>query len=247
MKLKKGFHNLAFSLLLFFVVLFINLLYFSAPVKAAAPVTQTIKKATLYFCDCGNSVVENNSCDCQLCKTEVTGLQTDKCYSSTYSGTDLCLCNKASGGVNTTPVATRTACADNNGGCKEVCEGYGGTFNRCITLNGLIVASAGSTGEKDKKEERPEIPPPPFPNPFESSGISTPQALIGKIINFVLGAVGSLALLMFVYGGITWMTSSGNQENVKKGRGIIIWSAIGLAIIFMAYGLTRVLLSSVTN
>lgn len=77
--------------------------------------------------------------------------------------------------------------------------------------------------------------------------IDTPQKLIGKVINSVLGVVGSLALLMFVYGGLTWMTSSGNAEKVKKGRDIIIWSAIGLAIIFSAYGLTRVLIEGVTK
>lgn len=75
--------------------------------------------------------------------------------------------------------------------------------------------------------------------------INTPQQLIGKIINAVLGVVGSLALLMFVYGGLTWMTSAGSQEKVKKGRDIIVWSAIGLAIIFASYGLVRILLNSV--
>lgn len=74
----------------------------------------------------------------------------------------------------------------------------------------------------------------------------TPQALIGQIINSILGVVGSLALLMFVYGGITWMTSSGNQEKVKKGRDIIVWAAIGLVIVFSAYGLTRVLIEGIS-
>lgn len=77
--------------------------------------------------------------------------------------------------------------------------------------------------------------------------VDTPQALIGKIINAVLGIVGSLALLMFVYGGLTWMTSSGSQEKVKKGRDIIVWSAIGLAIIFASYGLVRILLATVAK
>jgi hypothetical protein len=75
--------------------------------------------------------------------------------------------------------------------------------------------------------------------------ISTPQVLIGKIINAVLGVVGSLALLMFVYGGLVWMTSSGSAEKVKQGREIIVWSAIGLAIIFAAYGLVRILIQAV--
>lgn len=79
-------------------------------------------------------------------------------------------------------------------------------------------------------------------NPLSAN---TPQELIGQIINSVLGVVGSLALLMFVYGGLTWMTSSGNQEKVKKGRDILIWSAIGLVIIFSSYGLVRVLITEV--
>ncbi|HBA36933.1 TPA: hypothetical protein DCZ15_03620 [Candidatus Falkowbacteria bacterium] len=82
-------------------------------------------------------------------------------------------------------------------------------------------------------------------NPLGS--ISTPQALMGRIINSVLGVVGSLALLMFVYGGLTWMTSAGNQEKVKKGRDIIVWSAIGLVIIFVSYALVRLVLTTIVQ
>jgi hypothetical protein len=77
--------------------------------------------------------------------------------------------------------------------------------------------------------------------------VNTPQLLIGRVINTVLGVVGSLALLMFIYGGLTWMTSSGNPEKVKKGRDIILWSAIGLVVIFLSYALTRFVLTSLTQ
>ena len=82
-------------------------------------------------------------------------------------------------------------------------------------------------------------------NPLGS--ISTPQALVGQVINTVLGVVGSLALLMFIYGGLTWMTSSGNEEKVKKGRDIILWSAIGLVVIFLSYALTRFVLGAIAQ
>lgn len=81
-------------------------------------------------------------------------------------------------------------------------------------------------------------------NPLAASGVNTPQQLIGRVINSVLGVVGSLALLMFIYGGLTWMTSGGSPEKVKKGREIITWSAIGLFIIFASYALVRFLISS---
>ena len=67
--------------------------------------------------------------------------------------------------------------------------------------------------------------------------IKTPQILIGKIINAILGIVGSLALLMFVYGGLTWMLAAGNQEKVQKGKDTFIWAVIGLMVIFSAYAL----------
>jgi len=43
-------------------------------------------------------------------------------------------------------------------------------------------------------------------NPLDGAGIDSPQTLIGRVINSVLGVVGSLALVMFISGGLIWMT-----------------------------------------
>ena len=74
---------------------------------------------------------------------------------------------------------------------------------------------------------------------------ATPQILIGRMINAVLGLVGSLALVMFIYGGFTWMLSAGNQEKVQKGKNILIWASLGLIIIFTAYALVKFVFSSI--
>ncbi|MFH1661950.1 MAG: pilin [Candidatus Falkowbacteria bacterium] len=66
-----------------------------------------------------------------------------------------------------------------------------------------------------------------------------PQQLIGKIIKAVLGIVGSLSLVMFIYGGFIWMTSSGNAESVTKGKNTLIWATLGLVVIFSAYAILR--------
>lgn len=73
----------------------------------------------------------------------------------------------------------------------------------------------------------------------------SPQALIGYVINNILGIVGSLALVMFIFGGIIWMTSSGSADKIKKGRDILIWSIIGLVVIFSAYALVRFVIQGV--
>jgi hypothetical protein len=73
----------------------------------------------------------------------------------------------------------------------------------------------------------------------------TPQKLIGKIIEAALGIVGSIALLMFIYGGFTWMLAAGNAEAVSKGKNILIWSVIGLVIIFSSYALVKFVFTSI--
>lgn len=79
------------------------------------------------------------------------------------------------------------------------------------------------------------------------SGVSTPQELIGRIINTALGIVGSIALLMFVYGGLVWLTSGGASDKVKKGREIFTWSAIGLLVIFTSYALVYFLIKNISK
>lgn len=92
---------------------------------------------------------------------------------------------------------------------------------------------------KDKETETADTNT--FTNPIK--GADNVNQLIGKVINAVMGVVGSLALLMFVFGGLTWMTSGGSQEKVKKGKDILIWSALGLIIIFSAYALTNLIIN----
>lgn len=69
-------------------------------------------------------------------------------------------------------------------------------------------------------------------NPISTDEI---PVLAGNIIKSILGFVGSVALLVFIYGGFTWLTSAGNPDKIKKGQGTLIWAAIGLAFIFSSY------------
>jgi len=61
--------------------------------------------------------------------------------------------------------------------------------------------------------------------------------IIGGIIQYLLGFVGILALVMFIYGGITWMTSAGAPEKIKKGRDTLVWAVLGLAFVFFSYAI----------
>lgn len=52
------------------------------------------------------------------------------------------------------------------------------------------------------------------------------------IMRLILSLVGTLSLLMFVYGGITFLTSAGNQSTVKKGMDILKAAIIGIILVF---------------
>jgi len=90
----------------------------------------------------------------------------------------------------------------------------------------ILISSVGICyGEQNKNE---------LANPL---GVTEIPDLVGKIIQGTLGVVGSLALLMFIYGGITWMTSGGNDEKIKKGKQILVWATLGIVTIFTSYSI----------
>ena len=63
----------------------------------------------------------------------------------------------------------------------------------------------------------------------------------------ILAICGSVALLMFVYGGFTWVTSMGNPKKVEQGKETIVRAVIGLAIIFGAYAFVNFLIGAISG
>jgi hypothetical protein len=63
-------------------------------------------------------------------------------------------------------------------------------------------------------------------------------------VKAILGLVGALALLMFIFGGFTLLTSAGNQERVTKGKTIMINALLGVVIVFTSYMIIQFTLSA---
>lgn len=81
-------------------------------------------------------------------------------------------------------------------------------------------------------------------NGFTTQGFTKPAGLseeidfpvlLGIILNWFLGFVGTLAFLMFVWAGFSYMTSRGQGEKVKKAKTIMIYALIGIVTILLAY------------
>ena len=73
-------------------------------------------------------------------------------------------------------------------------------------------------------------------NPLPTDDV--PQ-LIGLIIKYLMGLLGSVALVMFLYGGFLWLTAAGEATKVTKGKETLIWAALGLVIIFASYSIVN--------
>lgn len=63
------------------------------------------------------------------------------------------------------------------------------------------------------------------------------------LIDLLLFASGSVAVLMLVYGGIRFITSTGNQDQRDQALKIIRWAIFGLLVVILAFALVSNVIS----
>ena len=121
--------------------------------------------------------------------------------------------------------------------CADFCRDTGQTCTQTTDTDCLLQCK-----EADVPQTAEALRTRGLPNPLQAGTV--PQ-LIGNVTRVFTGIVGSLALLMFVYGGLLWVTSRGNTEQIDKGKRIFTWSTIGLLIMFSAYLIIKVFLQTI--
>lgn len=65
------------------------------------------------------------------------------------------------------------------------------------------------------------------------------------IINVVLTFVGLIAVGVIVYGGVLYVTSTGDSSKVKKAQNSIIYGVVGLVIAIMAFAIVSFINTSI--
>lgn len=65
------------------------------------------------------------------------------------------------------------------------------------------------------------------------------------IATFVLPAVGTLFLIMFIYGGIIYISSAGQPDRIKKGKDTLTAAIIGLFLIVLSEVLVGILTTAI--
>lgn len=125
-----------------------------------------------------------------------------------------------------------------------------GTGFRCRVVAPLTTGSCidPTNGEQGSESaEYVELVNPLGGTEENKTGITSIPQIIGTVINAALGLAGSVALVVFVYGAFVWMTSAGKSDQIQQGARTMLYAAIGLFIIFSAYGILGQVISVLTG
>lgn len=74
-------------------------------------------------------------------------------------------------------------------------------------------------------------------------GTTDVRKFLGNTISVIMGIMGSIALAMFVYAGFLFMMS-GTSDSVEKARSILVWSSMGIVVVFASYALVQLIFAT---
>lgn len=61
--------------------------------------------------------------------------------------------------------------------------------------------------------------------------------LVVKGLQVTVGLLGVVAVILFIYSGMMWMTAGGNTEKVAKAKKIIVQVIVGVIIVTLTYAI----------
>lgn len=70
------------------------------------------------------------------------------------------------------------------------------------------------------------------------------KEFILKVVNFALGFLGLIAVLMIIYAGVTYVTSAGQDEKTGNAKKTITYAAIGLLIVLGSFAFVNTIVKS---
>ena len=64
-------------------------------------------------------------------------------------------------------------------------------------------------------------------------------SIVKKVVNILLFITGALAIIMIIWSGIQYTTSSGDSGKVSKAKNTLLYSVIGLIIAFLSFAIVN--------
>ena len=74
------------------------------------------------------------------------------------------------------------------------------------------------------------------------TGSTDLKEYILKIVNFALGFLGLIAVIIVIYGGVLYVTAAGEEEKTQKGKKAITYAAVGLLIVLGSFAFVNTII-----
>lgn len=74
---------------------------------------------------------------------------------------------------------------------------------------------------------------------------TNPRVFIGTMIQVLIAFSGTVALAMFVYGGILFLVAGGNETQLAKAKKVLVYAILGIIVIAAAYVATNTIIQTV--
>jgi hypothetical protein len=114
---------------------------------------------------------------------------------------------------------------------KVTIEGY-----YVLELNNCKVRKADGTQISSQTDSKPAVPDTiPSARSLNKIGALDISTFIGRAIKGALGFMGSIAFVMYIYGGVLYMTAAGNAQREESARKVLVWTTIGIMVILSSY------------
>lgn len=109
-------------------------------------------------------------------------------------------------------------------------EGGGSSKDNCVK-SGTLAVSGEADGDGGEDGDDNAILE--FRNPLQAEDL---RELIDAILIWIFWLSIPSGVIMILYAGLTMMTAAGNPEKFDKGKKILLWTVIGLVIVFIGEG-----------
>jgi cytochrome bd-type quinol oxidase subunit 2 len=84
-------------------------------------------------------------------------------------------------------------------------------------------------------------------NPNSGDAEGKVNGLIKLVINIFSLVVGVVAVIMIIIGGLKYITSSGDSNNITSAKNTILYAIIGLVVVALAQFIVKFVLSKATG
>ena len=152
--------------------------------------------------------------------------------------------------VNLTHYQLPTACLKDATTCENHVVVDSGTSGGDTSSGGASggTSSGGTTAPKGPTYTGNELPihTVELVNPIKGN-VTDFRIIFGNVVQKLMAIIGAVTLVVFIIGGAYWLLSAGNPERVKKGTETMVWAAIGLFVVFGAYGILSAVIGGLTG